>query len=53
LFLSQSSALGIAPLGPYSWVALGTLILGGGYFIWWITERAWGKFSTPTHAKWE
>ena len=39
--------LGIVPLSPYGWVALGTLILGGGYVIWWVTERAWGKFSAP------
>jgi hypothetical protein len=39
--------LGTAPLSPHGWLALGTLILGG-YLIWWITERAWGKFSTPS-----
>jgi hypothetical protein len=39
--------MGIIPLGPYSWALLGLLILGGSYVIWWMTERAWGKFSTP------
>ncbi len=39
--------LGMAPLSPYGWVALGGFILGGGYIIWQVTERAWGKFSTP------
>jgi hypothetical protein len=39
--------LGITPLTPYGWIALGILILGGGYVIWWATERLWGKFSTP------
>jgi hypothetical protein len=39
--------LGIAPLSPYGWVALGGFMLGGGYIIWWATERAWGKFSAP------
>jgi len=39
--------LGIAPLSPYGWVALGGFILGGGYIIWWATECAWGKFSSP------
>ena len=38
--------LGI-PLGLYGWVALGTVILGVGYIIWWATELAWGKFATP------
>jgi len=28
------------------WLSLGVLILGGDKIIWWITERAWGKFST-------
>jgi hypothetical protein len=37
--------LGIVPLGPYVWVALGGFILGGGYVIWWATERVWGKFA--------
>jgi hypothetical protein len=37
--------LGIAPLTPYGWIALGILILGGGYVIWWATERVWGKFT--------
>jgi hypothetical protein len=39
--------LGVVPLSPYGWVALGVLILGGGYVIWWASERAWGKFATP------
>jgi hypothetical protein len=29
----------------YGWLVLGALILGGSKFIWWTTERAWGKFS--------
>jgi hypothetical protein len=24
---------------------LGGFILGGGYVIWWATERVWGKFA--------
>jgi hypothetical protein len=42
--------LGAAGIGlsPYSWAAFGALILGGGYTIWWVTERAWGKFSMPS-----
>jgi hypothetical protein len=39
--------LGMAPLSPYGWVALGGFIFGGGYIIWRATERAWGKFSAP------
>jgi hypothetical protein len=29
----------------YAWVALAGVILLGSKFIWWATERAWGKFS--------
>jgi hypothetical protein len=39
--------LGIVQLSAYGWLALGTLILGGGYTIWWATERLWGKFAAP------
>jgi hypothetical protein len=39
---------GVVPLGLYGWLALGSVILGGGYAIWWATERAWGKFSIPS-----
>jgi hypothetical protein len=42
--------LGAAGIGlsPYGWAAFGALILGGGYAIWWVTERAWGRFSMPS-----
>ena len=39
---------GIIPLSLYGWLALGIIILGGGYAIWWGTERVWGKFSIGT-----
>jgi hypothetical protein len=39
---------GVVPLDLYGWLALGFVILGGGYAIWWATERAWGKFSIPS-----
>jgi len=29
----------------FGWLVLGVLILGGSKFLWWTTERAWGKFS--------
>ena len=32
-------------VGAYAWVALAGVILLGSKFIWWATERAWGKFS--------
>jgi len=40
-------ALGAWPynVGILGWVCLAVIILGGGWFIWWATERAWGKFS--------
>jgi hypothetical protein len=34
-----------ASVGVYAWVALAGVILLGRKFIWWATERAWGKFS--------
>jgi hypothetical protein len=45
--------LGIAPLSPYGWVALGTLILGGGLIIWRVTERAWGNSPRLTFTEWQ
>ena len=38
---------GWSPLGLYAWWILGAAILFGGKIIWWATETAWGKFSTP------
>ncbi len=29
----------------YGWLILGILIVLGSRMIWWMTERAWGKFS--------
>jgi len=29
----------------YGWLALAVLIVLGSRIIWWMTERAWGKFS--------
>jgi len=37
--------LGIISAGIYKWMFLAVLILGGSGLIWWVTERAWGKFS--------
>ncbi len=31
--------------GFYAWLVLAILILAGSKIIWWLTERAWGKFS--------
>jgi hypothetical protein len=36
---------GVLSVGIYGWLTLTFVILAGGRFIWWITERAWGKFS--------
>lgn len=33
------------PFGPYGWWALGAAILVGGKVIWWVSERAWGRYS--------
>lgn len=37
--------LGAISSGIYEWIALGAIIVGGSGFLWWATERAWGKFS--------
>jgi hypothetical protein len=29
----------------YGWIAMCIVIVGGSGLIWWVTERAWGKFS--------
>jgi hypothetical protein len=35
---------GIVPLSLYAWIALGAVALGGSALIWFVTERAWGRF---------
>jgi hypothetical protein len=37
--------LGFLSSSIYEWIALGVVIVSGSKFIWWATERAWGKFS--------
>jgi hypothetical protein len=32
-------------LGVYGWLALGLAIVAGGGVLWYLTEKAWGKFS--------
>src|SRR3546814_2506281 len=32
-------------LGTHGWWLLGTAILVGGKFIWWASERTWGRYS--------
>lgn len=36
---------GFVSAGIYGWMALAGLIVAGSKLIWWVTERAWGKFS--------
>ena len=36
---------GAVALGTYGWLGLAGVILLGSKLIWWMTERAWGKFS--------
>ena len=38
-------ASGIITVGSYGWLVLAVLVLGGGWIIWWLTERAWGTYS--------
>ena len=37
--------LRIISAGIFEWMLLAALVLGGSWLIWWVTERAWGKFS--------
>jgi len=41
-------ASGIVVANFYGWLTLAALIVFGGWTIWWVTERTWGKFSPPT-----
>lgn len=36
---------GIVQVGPYGWFLLAAVIILGSKIIWWLTERAWGRFS--------
>jgi hypothetical protein len=36
---------GVVSVSFYGWLALACVILLGSTLIWWVTERAWGKFS--------
>jgi hypothetical protein len=38
-------ASGVISSDFYAWLSLAIVILGGSMIIWWVTERAWGKFS--------
>lgn len=38
-------AYGVVSAGIYGWLILAVLIVFGSKFVWWATERAWGKFS--------
>jgi hypothetical protein len=38
------AGVGTLPLDIYGWIALGIIALGGSGLIWFVTERAWGKF---------
>jgi hypothetical protein len=35
----------VIPFGFYAWLVWGAAIVLGSGFLWWSTERAWGKFS--------
>ncbi len=37
--------LKVTSLGPQGWVWLGTMIAAGGFLLWWVPERAMGKFT--------
>ncbi|MFL4980349.1 MAG: hypothetical protein ACJ8FV_17915 [Xanthobacteraceae bacterium] len=36
---------GIVAVGIHGWLVLACIVLLGSKLIWWMTERAWGKFS--------
>lgn len=35
----------VVSLGAHGWWILGIAILAGGKFIWWASERMWGRYS--------
>jgi hypothetical protein len=39
-------AAGSGSAGFFAWLILAVLILAGSRVIWWVTEYAWGKFSS-------
>ena len=39
-------SMDIVTVGILGWIGLGVVIFGGSGLIWWVSERAWGKFST-------
>jgi hypothetical protein len=42
-----AAGFGIVPLGPYGWITLAIVAIGGSKLIWFASERAWGKFTEP------
>lgn len=36
---------GLVTVGILRWICLGAIIFGESRLFWWVTERAWGKFS--------
>jgi hypothetical protein len=38
-------ALAMASAGLVAWASLAAVILFGSKIIWWVTERAWGRYS--------
>lgn len=38
-------ASGLVTVNFHGWLALAALIVFGGWIIWWLTERVWGKYS--------
>jgi len=45
LMIAPVLVLGFVSAGVNAWMFLGAIVLGGSGFLWWATERAWGKFS--------
>ena len=37
--------LGYIPGGLAAWIALGAIVVLGSKAIWWLSERAWGRYS--------
>lgn len=38
-------ASGLVSASFYGWLTLALFIIGGGWIMWWATERAWGSYS--------
>jgi hypothetical protein len=44
-------ALGMMDASLYAWLVLAAFVLLGDKIVWWVTEHAWGPFSSPSNRR--